>query len=189
MTIRPHGDHTYCARSVFTHLGHWRKMYDCSLHQFTTTQYIPIYPKMFSIDIFVNLQPAGWNLKARLFDLLVWGVRESSGVLGWAYEIAWQWVPISSPLTNRVDLLRFWVIYLVPKALEATTSSSSKNYFFIKASTTTWHILTRAHQPQHWEITPINWRNRLQFVSCSISSLFQMDCYQPCIPIFGCSKS
>ena len=31
-------DCTFYARSAFTHLGLLRKMYDCSLHQFTTNQ-------------------------------------------------------------------------------------------------------------------------------------------------------
>ena len=33
-------DHTYRTRSAFTHLGFWRKLYDCSLHHFTTRQCI-----------------------------------------------------------------------------------------------------------------------------------------------------
>ena len=49
------------ARSVFTHLGLWRKLYDSSLHHFTASQ--PMHPKMCCIGIFVDLQPVGWNLK------------------------------------------------------------------------------------------------------------------------------
>ena len=33
-------DTTYCARIAFTHLELWRKLYDCSLHHFTTCQCI-----------------------------------------------------------------------------------------------------------------------------------------------------
>ena len=58
-------DHTSCARSAFTHMGTWRKIYDCSLHHFTTSQCIV---KCVSIDISVNLQPVGWNLTGGLFD-------------------------------------------------------------------------------------------------------------------------
>ena len=38
----------------------------CLLHHFTTSQ--PVYPKMCSIDIFVNLQLVGQNFKGGLFD-------------------------------------------------------------------------------------------------------------------------
>ena len=40
MVIGPLDGHTFCARSAFTHLGLWRKLYDCSLHHFTTSQSI-----------------------------------------------------------------------------------------------------------------------------------------------------
>ena len=36
--IRPLDDRTYCVREAFTHLGRWRKLYDCSLHHFTARQ-------------------------------------------------------------------------------------------------------------------------------------------------------
>ena len=42
-------------RSVM-YVGLWRKLYDCSLHHFTTSQ---MYPKLCSIHIFVKLQPFG----------------------------------------------------------------------------------------------------------------------------------
>ena len=38
---RPLDHHTYYARSAFTHLKHWRKLYDCSLEHFTTSQWNP----------------------------------------------------------------------------------------------------------------------------------------------------
>ena len=34
MAIRPLGDCTYCIPSAVTHLGRWRKLYDCSRHKF-----------------------------------------------------------------------------------------------------------------------------------------------------------
>ena len=38
----------------------------------------PMYPKTLSIDIFVNLQPVGWNLKGGLFDPRI----ECTGAVG-----------------------------------------------------------------------------------------------------------
>ena len=40
MVIGPLDDCTYCARSAFTHLGLWQKMYECSLHPFTASQLV-----------------------------------------------------------------------------------------------------------------------------------------------------
>ena len=65
---------TYCVRSVFTHLGLWQwTLYDCSWHHFFTHSQPLKCSQMCSIDIFVNLQPVGWNLKAELFDRHVGG--------------------------------------------------------------------------------------------------------------------
>ena len=49
-------DRTYCARSVFTRLGLWRKLYDCFIASLHNQE---MYPKMSSIDISTNLQPVG----------------------------------------------------------------------------------------------------------------------------------
>ena len=38
--IGPLDDRTYCGQSSFTHLELWRKLYNCSLHHFTTSQCI-----------------------------------------------------------------------------------------------------------------------------------------------------
>ena len=43
--------HTLCS-FAFTHLGRWRKLYDCSLHHLTTSLCVL---KMCSVDIFVDL--------------------------------------------------------------------------------------------------------------------------------------
>ena len=43
-------DRTYCAQSAFTQLGLW---FIASLHN------QPVYLKLHSIDIFINLQPVG----------------------------------------------------------------------------------------------------------------------------------
>ena len=60
-------------RSAFTHLGLWQKLYDCSLQHFSQ----PMGPKMCSIDIWVDLQLVGWNLKGRLFTIPSLGSRLS----------------------------------------------------------------------------------------------------------------
>ena len=105
MVIEPLDDHAYCTRSAFTHLGLWRKLYDifiASLHN------QPMYPKMCYINIFVNLQPVGWNLKKRLFAPL-FGEFEGHPGWGWAHSI------IRFPLTHMVYLsisYRFCVISL-----------------------------------------------------------------------------
>ena len=47
MVIWPLDDHTYCA-----HLGLWRKLYDCSLHHFTTSQCISIELPLVANDVY-----------------------------------------------------------------------------------------------------------------------------------------
>ena len=126
--------HRDCARSALNHLRLWRKLYDCSLHPFTTSQCIP---KCCSIYIFNNLQLLiGWNLKCvgLLFGPRFGRLWESGG---------WGWVPISFPLTHMVYLIPFWELFCSksvytrpsdpntitnrPTALEAAASSSDKN--------------------------------------------------------------
>ena len=67
-------NHTYFAQSAFTHLGLWRKLYDCSMHHFAASQCVL---KCDRIDIFVELHPIGWNLKLGLFVL---GIRDRLGI-------------------------------------------------------------------------------------------------------------
>ena len=93
-------DRTYCARSAFTHLGLWRKLYDCSLHHFTTNQFIL---KMCSIGIFDKLKLVVWNFKGGLLTS-GFGCLGVHGGRGLALSIALPWVPISSKLT----------VYLLP---------------------------------------------------------------------------
>ena len=66
-------------------------------------QPMPMYPKMCSIDIFLNLQPVGWNLKGDFSTPRFGGLRSQ----GWTHSIAHPWVPINSPLTHVVYLLPF----------------------------------------------------------------------------------
>ena len=54
-----------CARSAFTHLGLWRKLYDCSLHHFTTSHYI-LKCDLLSFSLISNRW--GWDLKEEHFD-------------------------------------------------------------------------------------------------------------------------
>ena len=56
----------------------------------------PMYPKMCLIDIFVDLQLVGWNLKGILFDPRFGGLGGHMGS-GWAHSVAYPWFPISSP--------------------------------------------------------------------------------------------
>ena len=46
MVIRPLDDRIYCVWSVFTHLWLWQNPYDCSLHHFTTNQWILKYASL-----------------------------------------------------------------------------------------------------------------------------------------------
>ena len=66
----------------------------------------PMYPKMCSIDISVNLTVISCNLKGGLFDTRS-GVTWTVGAQGWAHSIDHPWVPISFPLTDIFYLLPF----------------------------------------------------------------------------------
>ena len=79
MVIRPLDDRTYCIRYAFTHFELWQKLYDCSRHKFTATK---MSYQTCSIDIFIDLQPFGCNLKrcfstTRFWDCGAW-VRDIS---------------------------------------------------------------------------------------------------------------
>ena len=91
-------DRTYCAQSAFTHLGLTRKMHDCSLYHFTTSQCL--------------LKRAPLTFSSTSNQLVeIW---KGGGLLdpgfegrGWQHLIALQRVPISSSLTNMVHPLPF----------------------------------------------------------------------------------
>ena len=90
-----------CVEIPVTHLGLSRKLYDCSLYHFTTSQCI-LKCALLTFEIFVNLQSAGWHLKGGLFDpSRIGGIAECGG-RAWAHSIARPWVPISSRLTHMV---------------------------------------------------------------------------------------
>ena len=61
---------------------------------------------MCPVDIFMNIQPFGWNLEWGLFDSSFWW---ASGIWGQgqAHSIASPWVPIGCPLTHKVFSYRF----------------------------------------------------------------------------------
>ena len=77
MVIGPFDDHTYCARSVFTHLGLWWKLYDCSWDHFTARQFIL---KCRSIDIYFWQPPTGWlkfemgTFRPSVLGIMGWGM-------------------------------------------------------------------------------------------------------------------
>ena len=56
MVIGPPDDHTYCARSAFTHLGLWWKLNNCSLHHFTTSNQQKTRPNYWHF----HQPPTGW---------------------------------------------------------------------------------------------------------------------------------
>ena len=63
--IRPLDESTYGVRSAYTNLRILRKLYDCSRHKFGA---IKCLIKMCCNDIFVDLQPFGFNLRGILFN-------------------------------------------------------------------------------------------------------------------------
>ena len=66
MVIRPLDDRTYCARSAFTHLGFWPKLYDCSRYHFTASEWFFKWPLLTFSSI--SIRPFVCNLKGVLFD-------------------------------------------------------------------------------------------------------------------------
>ena len=59
-------DHTYCARSVFTHAGLWQKLYSVQLF-IASLRNQQMHPKMFSIYIFCHLPTGGLEFDRGLF--------------------------------------------------------------------------------------------------------------------------
>ena len=109
MAIEPLDDHRYCARSVFTHLGLWRKLYDCSLHHSTTSQCIILQCVRLTFST-TSLSSVGWNLMGRLFDPRFEELGGGGG-RGWAHLIAHPWVLISALLTHGLSLTVFELGY------------------------------------------------------------------------------
>ena len=99
MVIRPLNDRTSCVRFALTHLGLWRKLYDCSMHHFRTRKFY----QTCCINVFIDLQPFSYNMKGRLRPI-VWGLGKA-----WRFGIGRfdspPWAPIRSPLT-------LWSLYL-----------------------------------------------------------------------------
>ena len=115
MVIRPHDDRTYCARSAFTHLGLWQKLYNCSLHHFTVSQF-------------------GCNLKVGLSRSPVWGIGDL-GDQGFARSVARLWVHIRSPLTHAFCLVPFLSCLAGSESVSArpfNDSYCSRSYCFIE---------------------------------------------------------
>ena len=75
MVIRLLNNWTYCARSALTRLGLWRTLYGRLFME--SLHHQPMCSEMCSLDIFIDLQPFGCNLKGGLFDppSPQWGVR------------------------------------------------------------------------------------------------------------------
>ena len=100
-----HDDCTYFARSAFAHLGLWQKLYDCSLHHFTTSQCIlKCAPLTLS-------STSNWLAEIWKGNFSTPGLVDKGGNIGdrgWADLIARPWVPSSSTLT--LISYHFWVI-------------------------------------------------------------------------------
>ena len=70
----------------FTHLGLWRKRYDCSVHKFTN----------------FRQSPTGWlKLDRRTFRPPGWGGGNGTYGVWFSDSIARPWIPISSILTHN----------------------------------------------------------------------------------------
>ena len=108
--IRPLDDHTYCARSAFTHFGVLVKtvrLFIASLHNH------PMCAQRCSTDSFVDFQPVGWNFTGGFFNC------SGSGLNGrWGSELGP--FKLSGPSNSNWHVwsisYRFWVTWLAPKA-------------------------------------------------------------------------
>ena len=92
---------TFCDGGVGGHTT-TSSLPQCWLHHFTTSQ--SMYPKLCSIDTFVNLQPFGWNMTDGLFYLLVWGQRRE------VRDGPFDSPSMGSYISSLVCLLPYWVI-------------------------------------------------------------------------------
>ena len=109
--------HILCSisRSAFiTHLGFWRKLYGSSWHHFIYPANIFLY---LLIDIFIDIQPFGCNLKWLVTTALRASGRVGSGLLQFdTSPMCSYYLPTDTWFISD----RFWVIYLAPKALFAS---------------------------------------------------------------------
>ena len=97
MVIRSLDDRNYCARSALTRQGLWWKLYGCSWHHFTASQYV--------LKCVLLTLPSTPNLKRRLTDPR-FGVKGSGQLWKDPFDRP-PMVPISSPLTQMVYLSPF----------------------------------------------------------------------------------
>ena len=105
MTIWPRDDHTYFTRSVFTHLGLWRNLYNCSLHHFTASQSVLSLKSLkCAVWTFSSISNCLAAISRGLFLAQVWRVCGDVCGYGWAHSIARSWVPIRSLLTPMICL-------------------------------------------------------------------------------------
>ena len=107
MVIRPLNDRTHCARSAITQLGLWRKLYECLLDHFTTSQCI-LKCALLTFSSTSNRLDKIWkgdftSRGLERYDVWSWDRRS-------AHQIAPPWIPISSPLAHIM-------VYLLPTYL------------------------------------------------------------------------
>ena len=92
----------YCARSVFTHLELWRKLYDFSLRYYTTSQCVLI---LWSIDICADLQRLT-AFKGGTVRPPFWGLG-GMGNRRWAHSITHPSAPILTHRASRTVFLSY----------------------------------------------------------------------------------
>ena len=97
MMIGPLDDYTYCARSAFTHLGLWPKLYDYSMHHFTTSQFI-LKCALFSLFTLSSTSNRLTKIWKADFSTPIFGVFGRR----WAHSIIRLGAPISSRLTHTL---------------------------------------------------------------------------------------
>ena len=100
MMIGPLDDHTFW--SAFTHFGLWQNLYDCSLHQFTTSLCI-LKCVLLTLSSTSNRLAEIWKGTCRLPLPQFRSYWRRQG-RGQAYSIAHPWVPVSSPLSDTNGL-------------------------------------------------------------------------------------
>ena len=122
----------------------------------------PIYPKMCYIDIFVNLQPVGWNLKGGLFDPR-FGLNGDAGS-----GIS----PLDSPAMDcysmPIDtwhLLPFWVIWLDPKAFSSTCRPASPTWIQWQLPFYKLQLRRSAKNGRNWEGTATKIQDTVETMS------------------------
>ena len=144
MARRPHILCTIWCRSLGA-LATAVRLYIASIHN------QPMYPKMCSMDIFVNLQPVGWYLKGELFDPR-FGELGGVGSRGLAHSIARLCVPISSPLTHMVYILPF-LSYLAGSKSGSVRPLSGNEWM---CQCVVWRTCTLTHFAMQFTVD-LNW--------------------------------